>query len=313
MSTLAIVYHADADGAASAALVYHLYAEIIPKETKTPVPDIIFIRQGSKNYGKVAPLEDIPEGADVIVVDYSYDEEELLKLKARAGSFQLYDHHKSAEEKLAHIEGCVFDCSVGGVEVVWNELYLKKISELNLGLLKSDHYRKCVVKIVGECDIYRFDYPECQIFIAGIAALGDITSPSWMSEVFNKWESIESEVYREGQIALKRDLREAKAIAREAVVVQYKGYSIGLINYCGGLRSKVGQLTIEGRFCDIAMMYGVSSDGVEFHLRGSDSGKSAKAFAEEFGGGGHRNACGYTLDLPKGLELIKYLYGKKVE
>lgn len=195
MSTLAIVYHADADGAASAALVYHLYAEIIPKETKTPVPDIIFIRQGSKNYGKVAPLEDIPEGADVIVVDYSYDEEELLKLKARAGSFQLYDHHKSAEEKLAHIEGCVFDCSVGGVEVVWNELYLKKISELNLGLLKSDHYRKCVVKIVGECDIYRFDYPECQIFIAGIAALGDITSPSWMSEVFNKWESIESEVW----------------------------------------------------------------------------------------------------------------------
>src|SRR3989304_3751596 len=90
-----------------AALVVRLHLQM--KRDFVPLVEVEFI---PVQYGDEAP--DVT-GKDVIIVDFSWPREVLLRMETQANSIVVLDHHQSAESELADLDFCIFDTSKSGV------------------------------------------------------------------------------------------------------------------------------------------------------------------------------------------------------
>src|ERR1700675_39703 len=75
------------------------------------------------DHGSPVPFEQVA-GRDVIVLDFSWpNREDNIRLHDSARSFHIYDHHKTAVERLSGLHFATFDQTRSGAGLAWDYLF----------------------------------------------------------------------------------------------------------------------------------------------------------------------------------------------
>lgn len=260
------IYHGNcADGFGAAWVVRKRYAEV-------ELP--IFFHAGI--YGQPPP--DVA-GEDVVMVDFSYKRPVLLDMASRAKKILILDHHKTAEADLIDLPANVesrFDMSRSGAMLAWNYFFfdyppprlIEHIQDRDLWLFKLKGTREIQANVFS----YPYDFEVWDKLMA--------TEPEYMVA---QGEAIERKHHK--------DIAELVAVTKRRMVIG--GYDVPVASLPYTLSSDAGHLMAKGE--PFAACYWDTPNGRTFSLRSSDSGVDVSEIAWAYGGGGHRNASGFSV------------------
>jgi len=226
-------------------------------------------------------------GKDVFLVDFSYKRPVLEEMASKANSILILDHHKSAEADLAPlldagvIQG-VFDMDRSGAMITWNYLFpntppprlVEHVQDRDLWRFKLKGTRE----IQAEVFSHPYTFDEWDRLVAA-----DI------SELITAGTAIERKHFK--------DIDELLKVTGRRMVIA--GVDVPVANLPYTMSSDAGHKMAIGE--PFAACYYDTPNGRCFSLRSNDAGMDVSEIAKQYGGGGHRNAAGFTL--PWGAQL----------
>lgn len=243
---------------------------------------------------------------NVLMVDFSYKRNELTKLAFDAKSVVVLDHHKTAQEELEFftIPGmtrftvddvpfknhrkitALFDMERSGARLAWEFAHPSDAVE---------HPRfqemPLMLRLIEDRDLWRFRYPETRPFSAALR-----TYP----QDFETWETISHSVpqlVEEGVTILRAHDANIKKFTEQTYFATIGGYYVPVVNVPYHYASDTAHHLL-GQFegAAFAACWFRRADGkVQFSLRSEDARADVSEVAKKLGGGGHRNAAGFTL------------------
>lgn len=258
-----VIYHAHCiDGFTAAWAAWKFYgdedAEYVPASYGDPAPDVT--------------------GRFVVVVDFSYPRDVMMKMNEQATGLSVFDHHKTAQAALEGLPFALFDMARSGAGITWDALHPGKP-------------RPWLVDYVEDRDLWRWTLPNSKEMNAWIGAC--------RRESFSDWDTLRGTatglVYERGVAVLAYIDRYVSEMAAQARIVQVAGQSVPMVNapyIC--ISELVGKLAESAPF---AVGWFQRSDGLyaySLRSRGPD-GVDVSEIAKKYGGGGHRNSAGFTL------------------
>ena len=225
-------------------------------------------------------------GQDVFLVDFSYKKEVLEDMLKTAASITILDHHVSAEEdlsellKVGKIKG-LFDMNKSGAMLAWQwfnsdqqpPVLIKHIQDRDLWLFKLDGTRE----INAALSSYPFDFKVWDKLMA--------SNKDELEALKRDGEAIERK--------LKKDIKELLASGVRRMVIA--GYDVPVLNASSAYVSDAGHIMSDGEA--FAACYWDHPDGRSFSLRSSENGIDVAEVAKIYGGGGHKKAAGFTVQI----------------
>lgn len=229
-------------------------------------------------YGETPP--DVT-GKDVFIVDFSYKLPVLIEMSKKANSIVILDHHKSAEEDLKNILGVgnitgVFDMNRSGAVIAWEYFHPKR--------LIPD-----LIKHIQDRDLWRFELKNTKKISMALSSY---------EHDFFLWKDLIWQTQRlaeEGESIERyhrKQVEEAKAKAWKECIGDHE---VPVVNAPPSLASDVaGELSIGHPF---AAVFWVSNEFKTYSLRSREDGEDVSKIAKSFGGGGHKNAAGFSIKI----------------
>ena len=243
-----------------------------------------------RDHGLEPPYE-IVKDQNVLVMDFSWrTRAENDKLAQLAKSFQILDHHKSAQEVLNGAPYAIFDMHRSGAGLTWDTLFKEK--------------RPWYVDYVEDRDLWRFVLPQSKEVNAYLTTL------EHTKEV---WDTLEGLTFQTAATLGEGALRHVEHYVREAVKQAQFGriasHETAVLNVPYLNCSEVGH--------DLADKVGISltwferGDGfMQFSLRGNGTYDMSE-IAKLYGGGGHHNAAGFQVPLAEGRKILDKILGRE--
>jgi uncharacterized protein len=251
-----VLYHANCiDGFTAAWCAWKSYgdaAEYVPVQYNEAPPDVA--------------------GADVLIVDFSYPRETLLRMHGEARSLRVLDHHKTAEADLAGLDFCMFDMNRSGAGLAWDELC-------------NGRPRPLLVSYVEDRDLWRFVLPDSKPINAWIG--------SWEFDMVT-WDAVVSRLLGGGEAILRKDNRYVHSMAKEARFCELGRQIVPVVNAPYLNTSELVGHLAEGGVPFAAGWFQRADGKYQYSLR-SCGDFDVSALAKTFGGGGHKNAAGFTV------------------
>lgn len=264
VKTRTVLYHADADGFASAFVLWLLFkdtAHYIPVQYGQPVPEIS------------------QETESLYIVDFSYPRHICEQLNDSFSTFIIFDHHITAAQDLNGLPYVVFDTTRSGCGIVW-DFYFP-------GEPMPD-----ILRYVQDRDLWKFELShseEINLYI------------STMPNDFELWEGQCREGFAEDAMwfgSAIRDFRD-KQVERamnDVRMMRFEGYEIPVLN-CSTNISEVGnELCRAYPDAPFSASYCDRKDVRSWSLR-SIGEFDVSIVARKFGGGGHKNAAGFHTEI----------------
>lgn len=245
---------------------------------------------------------------DVIMVDFSYKRpviESMFEPNTQAMSCLILDHHKSAAEDLSGLKRphgaydprdwrgeweswgveyplrAVFDMGRSGAGLTWDFFF-------------PNQPRPRLVDYVEDRDLWKFRFPETRNIQANVFSY---------PYDFEVWDKLADEIegdrfsFAAQGAAIERkhhkDIAELVGVTKRRMVIG--GHDVPVANLPYTLTSDAGHLMARGE--PFAACYWDTPKGRVFSLRSTDAGMDVSAIAASYGGGGHRNASGFTTTL----------------
>ncbi len=273
MNNVLVLYHAGcADGFGSAWACWKKFGDNA---------DYIAVKHG------VSPPS--VEGKNVIIVDFSYSEPILLKMKRDAASLILIDHHKTAMRELSHLSFCNFDINFSGAYLTWKHFF----GEENMPLM---------IKYISDRDLWKWEMPHSKAILIALDSI---------PKTFAKWDSfsslcdkIDSSTWKsimfEGYALLSYKKTLIDRVASSGFKLKIGGYIVPVVNTPLFQSEIASELVVKDSF---SAAYYFDGDQYKFSLRSSDEGIDVSEIAEIYGGGGHRNASGFRVRKLDDLEV----------
>jgi oligoribonuclease NrnB/cAMP/cGMP phosphodiesterase (DHH superfamily) len=236
-------------------------------------------------YGSAPP--DVA-GRDVFIVDFSYRRRVLLEMVSDAESLTILDHHISAKDDIVGLPGAITRFSVGlsGCMLAWKYFFpnetppklLQHIQDRDLWLFHLDDTREiCAALYSFPFDFALFDlWCNCDQ-LPGLVADG---------------------------VAIER--KNAKDLVElldsNTRFITFAGHYVPSANLPPYLASAAGnELSKANAF---AIIWHDTRDGVRVSLRSQrEGGLDVSQIAKIYGGGGHRNAAGFTVSRDLAYQL----------
>lgn len=230
-------------------------------------------------------------GLDVIVVDFSYPRDVLLEMKARAKSLVVIDHHQTAQEALEGLDFCIFDMTKSGAVLAWEHFHPNKPLPR-------------LMEYVQDRDLWQWKLPFSQEVSAALRSY---------KPFLNEWErflddySLASLIAEGAAILRYQNQAMDMVLAQPVEMVELGGYTVPCLN-ATHLISELGNKLAEGH--PFAALYFDTGDGKRvFSLRSTDAGVDVAEIAKLYGGGGHRNAAGFTIVKPAvSLDPVSHVF-----
>ena len=265
MNDTICIYHRDADGCAAAAVIKMAH----------PNQNIEFF---SAQYGEAAPN---CKGKHVIIVDFSYPLDILSDIESMSNSLVVYDHHKSAQNELEHLDYAHFDMSKSGATLVWSTFFAG--DEIPLFL-----------QYVEDRDLWKFQLKDSKACSVGLQS---ILLNVHEYETFINQNSVDSFIIAGKTILSYQEVQIDKILAQDIQTITIAGYEIPCINHTDAftLSEVCGRLSKEKPF---AACYFDEGNKRIFSLRSRDDGVDVSEIAKKYGGGGHRQAAGFWITKP---------------
>jgi oligoribonuclease NrnB/cAMP/cGMP phosphodiesterase (DHH superfamily) len=236
--------------------------------------------KGSKfttaQYGDTPP--DVA-GLDVAIVDFSYPRETLLEMQAKAKSLIVIDHHQTAQDALQGLDFCIFDMSKSGAVLAWEYF----------------HHDKPLPKLmayVQDRDLWRWELPFSQEVSAALRSYKPFLS-EW--ERFLDDQSLAGLISEGAAIVRYQNQQMDLVLSQPVETVEIGGYTVPCVN-ATHMISELGNELAKGQ--PFAALYFDTPDKRVFSLRSTDDGIDVAEIARMYGGGGHRNAAGFTMQKP---------------
>lgn len=235
-------------------------------------------------------------GKDVYIVDFSYPREVLETMKTQAKSLIVLDHHKTSEVALKGLDYCVFDMSRSGAQITWD-------------YLNPEKSRPPVIDYVGDRDLWTWALPESKNVNTYLSAI-----------VFDPRQPLEKVFERLNYLVANWDLglisdngvilsNLTESYVAQLAVNTFSGdvdYTVNnevrtqnlIVCVCSILQSDVGNYLATKHQKPVLLMWlkNTSSEGEVWgcSLRNYDQSPiDLSEIATSYGGGGHRNACGF--------------------
>jgi oligoribonuclease NrnB/cAMP/cGMP phosphodiesterase (DHH superfamily) len=287
---LLCIYHGHCvDGFAAAWVVRHRFGE-------TSVD--FFAAQ----YGTAPPWEAV--NRDIMIVDFSYPRDVLMELAAVNKKVLVLDHHKTAQEDLAGLPEplpmtnwirltpgkgeprlhALFDMERSGAGLTWDYLC-------------SGTPRPALINSVEDRDLWRFKLPFSREVHACLFS---------HDYDFNDWDSLvkqaetadgKEKMVAEGaalQRQLMRNIENVLEIGTRNMTIA--NHIVPVCNVPYFMASEAGNILSKGRA--FSATYIDTSTHRAFSLRSQqDGGIDVSEIAKQYGGGGHKNAAGFTMPL----------------
>jgi uncharacterized protein len=253
-----ILYHADcADGFGAAFAAWKILGD---KATYIPV-----------QHG--APPPHLPSDARVAIIDFSYKRDVILALKERVADLIILDHHITAQDELAGLPFATFDLEKSGARMAWE--YWHPDVEV------SD-----MIAYIEDKDLWLWKLEQSQEFT--------IALHSYPMD-FEVWQNLTPEHLKLEGVALLRLQQKLveSAVSRVRFETMF-GYEVPVVN-ATEFRSEIAnylcKLYPEVAFA--AAYYYDKNGDLSWSLR-SVGDFDVASLARQAGGGGHKNASGFT-------------------
>ena len=230
-------------------------------------------------------------GRDVIMVDFSYKRPVLEAIIAQARKVCVLDHHKTAEEDLAGLDGIrngveiQFDQSKSGAVLAWE-------------WFNPHEAVPRLLRHVQDRDLWRFQMPKTREIQACVYSY---------PQDFDEWDVLDRRC--EDTMGWNMMVAEGAAIERshqKNVVSLVKsaqrsmvigGFELPVANIPYMMASDAGHLLATAHPSKIGVTYIDTKDGRTFSLRSLDDGPDVSAIAKQYGGGGHAHAAGFRKEI----------------
>lgn len=231
-------------------------------------------------------------GRDVIMVDFSFKRDVVQALRAKAKSIVIIDHHKTAAEDL--VGQCEdapglcpidlrFDMAKSGAMLAWQYFHPTERAPR-------------LVEYVQDRDLWKWELSFSREFSAALFTYDfDFKTWSGISEQVSSaagW----SEFVSQGEAIVRKQAKDVADLVRSTSrKVIIGGYAVDVANVPHMLASDAGHLMTKtnpfgATYCDYP-------NGRKFSLRSTDEGPDVSEISKRYGGGGHRNAAGFTMPL----------------
>ena len=238
---------------------------------------------------------------DVLMVDFSLPtREENDTLAASTRSFQIYDHHKTAQAVIEGAPYAIFDMERSGAGLAWDYLF-----GIDSGRI-TPIPRPWFVDFVEDRDLWNWKLPNSKEVCAYLGTL-EFTKEAWA-----KLDYASPDMVKQAGIGA---LAHIEHYVREAVKQSQKGrlagYDVNILNVVYLNCSEVGNEL--AKTADFSVTWFERADGqIQFSLR-SIGDRDLSKIATRFGGGGHKNAAGFQMGLYEGRKLIDAILSRSKE
>lgn len=218
-------------------------------------------------------------GKDVVMVDFSYKRPVLLEMAEKANSILILDHHKSAVEDLIDLPANViakFDMNHSGAILTWEHFFPDEAPPPLLLHIEDRDLWRFALQNTRQIQANVFSYPyDFQVWDTLMAA-----SPETLAV---EGEAIERKHFK--------DIHELLGVATREMMIG--GHRVPVANLPYTMSSDAGHELAKGK--PFAACYLDGPTGRVFSLRSDDDGVDVSAVAKQYGGGGHRNAAGFSV------------------
>jgi hypothetical protein len=250
-----------------------------------------------------APPE-IEDGSTVYIIDFSYPRDVLLKMKEKASSLLVLDHHKTAEEALRGLDFCTFDMNRSGAMLAWN-------------YFNPDREPPDLIKYVQDRDLWKFELPDSEAYSAGLA-VHDMSFEQWSILALPMFTK---KLIETGNTLLAYQRKQVSIASIHVHIAEIGGHRVPVVN-SPLLVSEIGNaLCKQFPKYPFAAAYHVDETmRKKWSLR--SLGFDVGAVAKEYGGGGHQQASGFmeqpgvgrpiTFDVMPRPEGERRLHGREV-
>lgn len=231
-------------------------------------------------YDKLPDIKD----SKILVCDFSFNEKETLKLIKENESYFNIDHHKSAFENLEDIEDKYkyFDINHSGAVLTWK--YFFPNDEIPF-----------FIKLIEDYDLWKFNYKETKPFMIALNEM-KFNFKEWMQ--FED-ESFLNEFIKKGKIleSYQNSLVDIVCKCHKKVIHKFDNqfYKVAYVN-TNLFKNEIANKLVLETDCDFSITYNYddSKNLTKFSLRSIDEKADVGSIAKIIGGGGHRNAAGFT-------------------
>ena len=259
-----VLYHGSCDDGFGAA--WCAWKHFGDEATYTPV-----------KYGD--PVPDMPLGAVVYILDFSYPRDDLERLAERCKVVVL-DHHKTSQEDLAGLPFAIFDMERSGAGMAWD-------------YFRGPAGRPPLIAAIEDRDLWRFALPGTKRISSGLR--------SYPMD-FDLWDRLmyaTGNLEQEGEAIERYIQRLCENLAEDAHIEEWPEGPVFVVNAPGQLTSELADYlldtTLRYHYGNQVLFVAAYKDMADRRLwslrsRGDfDVGEVAKAR----GGGGHKNAAGF--------------------
>lgn len=274
-----ILHHDDSDGYCAAAAAKYFIQKCPGYQIK--LGDVEY---HAVDYG--VPLPKMDDDSNVYILDFSITLEQLEELTNRMLFVRILDHHVSAFIKIGHHKNTFFDMSRSGAMIAFE--YFRD----DCGLYSEQTPE--FVKYVQDQDLGKFDLEDSVDVKNYIYSL-----PLDINTYLNHFNVSKYVMVKEGAIITRYAETLMKNALKNAVVINVDGFRMLAIN-SAVLFSDIGSYLrdkVKEYDCHFAgSFYRMNNEMIKFSLR-STSNFDVSILAGRFGGGGHKQAAGFEVNV----------------
>ncbi len=223
------------------------------------------------------PPPSLPPHSNVAIIDFAYPREISLTLKDKVQGLIVLDHHVTAEKELEGLDFAIFDKSISGATLGWQYFHPKEEVPL-------------FIKYLQDKDLWTWELPSSQEFSAALA--------SYPFD-FTVWESLTvDQLLQEGKTLLRLQKQLVDLALTKHFWANIAGYSVPVVNAMH-FRSEIANLLCHKYpSAPFAAVYQDLPQGVRGWSLRSVGDFDVASIAKSLGGGGHKNAAGFTQPSP---------------
>lgn len=218
-------------------------------------------------------------GADVYFIDLCYPIPELQLVKKANKRVIIIDHHKSNADKIALADESCYDMKHSGAVLAWNYFHPK---------IKAPK----LLTYIEDTDLGNWSLPHTREVFSYISAQ-PYEFKAW-SRLLKIFETAigKKRVIAEGKTVLSREARIVEELAGDAEAVEFEGHRCLAVN-SPMLITAVGAALLR-RQPPIAIIWAKRGGYYSVSIRSMGEVDAAN-IAQKYGGGGHKNAAGFTI------------------
>lgn len=264
-----VIYHGNCQDGFTAAWVMHGWFEAHGHKAE----------YFAAHYAPEGERVELPEvvGREVYMVDFSTGRDQLIDINADAKSFVVLDHHKTAQAACEGLEFCEFDMDRSGAMLAWDFCWRGRPAPW-------------IVQYAQDRDLWRWALPRSREVNAFLASQ-ELTLESWSRIGNGAMTWVEAADRGRGALDFVDNyVRSQQQRARRGTFAGHP--DIPVINTTTAISELVGALAETAAF---AVGWFEREDGKLIYSLRSRGDFDVSAVAKQFGGGGHKNAAGFTV------------------